>query len=75
MFCVAVNDYIFNVVLVHGEWSNWTPWSDCGITCGSGLIFRSRSCSNPTPSQGGDGCPGVSSEQQTCDTNVHCPRK
>ncbi|KAG7164020.1 Hemicentin-1-like 5, partial [Homarus americanus] len=29
---------------VSGEWSLWTSWSDCSITCGQGLHQRTRLC-------------------------------
>lgn len=41
-------------------WSNWATWSVCSASCGSGVQTRSRSCD-------GVGCPGMPTEQRTCE--------
>ncbi|XP_056015238.1 SCO-spondin-like [Ostrea edulis] len=54
---------------------NWTPWSGygvCSVTCGGGKQERSRSCTNPAPKDGGDKCPGSSVSSRSCNTN-RCP--
>ncbi|XP_035685697.1 SCO-spondin-like [Branchiostoma floridae] len=58
---------------VDGEWSDWGPWSDCSVTCGSGTETRNRSCTNPAPAHGGADCVGPDEEVQDCDTGVPCP--
>ena len=25
-------------------WKEWTPWSACSVTCGKGVISRTRQC-------------------------------
>ncbi|XP_060551153.1 uncharacterized protein LOC132712741 [Ruditapes philippinarum] len=52
--------------LVDGNWSPWSPWTSCDVTCGSGLLLRHRTCTNPAPQNGGLDCPGNGTEQQTC---------
>ena len=42
-------------LLVDGNWGQWTN-TTCTKTCGSGTLLRSRSCSNPFPSNGGLSC-------------------
>jgi type II secretory pathway pseudopilin PulG len=54
------------VVPVNGGWSSWSGWS----TCEGGTQKRQRSCSNPTPANGGDACSGSSEESQTCTSDV-----
>ncbi|XP_060570798.1 uncharacterized protein LOC132729070 [Ruditapes philippinarum] len=51
---------------VHGGWSDWSHWGTCSVTCGMGLKRRTRTCSNPTPSLGGNHCFGDRSEIQLC---------
>ncbi|XP_071802483.1 A disintegrin and metalloproteinase with thrombospondin motifs 10-like [Asterias amurensis] len=60
-------------VVVHGGWSDWT-FSDCSTTCGAGTQTRSRTCTNPTPRNGGSQCSGSSSEGGIlCNTHQPCP--
>jgi len=50
----------------------WTGWSSCSASCGGGT--QSRSCTNPTPANGGSSCSGSASQAcntQACATN--CP--
>ncbi|XP_035688793.1 SCO-spondin-like [Branchiostoma floridae] len=60
-------------VVVDGNWSNWSPWSDCSVTCELGTQTRTRTCTNPTPSNGGADCAGQAQETQQCNTGVLCP--
>ncbi|XP_035676052.1 scavenger receptor cysteine-rich domain superfamily protein-like [Branchiostoma floridae] len=60
-------------VTVDGGWSDWSPWSDCSVTCGVGTQTRDRSCTNPEPEHGGAECDGDTQETQQCDTGVFCP--
>ncbi|WAR09645.1 FGL2-like protein, partial [Mya arenaria] len=43
---------------VDGQWSLWSTWSNCSVFCGDGVVTRNRSCSNPSPLNGGRVCPG-----------------
>ena len=42
-----------------GEWSEWGGWSECSKTCGGGVQYRERNCSNPAPANGGKECEGI----------------
>ncbi|XP_040298169.1 properdin-like [Bufo bufo] len=55
-----------------GGWSDWSPWSDCSVTCQVGQRQRTRQCNNPPPLCGG-GCVGKSIETVVCDTQQVCP--
>ena len=37
---------IISVVLVHGEWGQWSTYAPCDATCGTGSQIRTRSCRN-----------------------------
>ncbi|XP_046546208.1 uncharacterized protein LOC124256280 [Haliotis rubra] len=58
---------------IDGNWSEWGNWSACSVTCGSGNLTRSRSCTEPAPQFNGTDCVGVAEEAQSCDTGVLCP--
>ncbi|XP_072035679.1 coadhesin-like [Amphiura filiformis] len=43
---------------VDGNWSQWTEWTSCSVTCDFGIKSRSRSCTEPAPGGNGADCPG-----------------
>ncbi|XP_012725523.2 complement component C7 [Fundulus heteroclitus] len=49
--------------VIHGSWSCWSAWSLCSGRRSS----RSRSCSNPSPQNGGHHCTGEATETSGCD--------
>ena len=53
---------------VHGNWSEWTPYTGCSESCG-GIKTRSRNCTNPAPAFNGTQCLGHSSEDVKCPNN------
>ncbi|XP_033762737.1 coadhesin-like [Pecten maximus] len=64
---------------VDGGWTDYTAWtmtSQCSVTCGGGYrtVSRSRTCTNPSPANGGKTCVGSTSESKTEACNTHqCP--
>lgn len=58
---------------VHGNYSNWSLWSPCSVTCGVGTVERQRYCTNPTPSPDGRNCDdqGPAAEKKSCEL-VEC---
>ncbi|CAF4070391.1 unnamed protein product [Rotaria sp. Silwood2] len=58
---------------VSGNWSEWSSWSPCSVSCGNGTQYQTRACNTSTPSQGGSLCRGDALRTQTCDSNVACP--
>ncbi|XP_045149864.1 A disintegrin and metalloproteinase with thrombospondin motifs 18 [Echinops telfairi] len=57
---------------VHGQWSSWSEWSQCSRTCGGGVRYQERHCSDPEPQYGGKFCPGANRIYQLC--SIHpCP--
>ena len=53
---------------IDGNYTEWSKWSDCSVTCGGGKQTRSRTCTNPHPKHGGKNCDelGPASETQEC---------
>ncbi|XP_060565047.1 hemicentin-1-like [Ruditapes philippinarum] len=50
----------------NGGWSDWGVWATCSVTCGTGVLSRSRTCSNPRPSSTGSLCDGNSIQVTSC---------
>ncbi|XP_052235909.1 uncharacterized protein LOC127847794 isoform X3 [Dreissena polymorpha] len=58
--------------LVDGNWAAWANWSSCSVTCEDGKQTRTRTCTNPQPSNGGLNCTGPASDTKLC-TKQLCP--
>uniref|UniRef100_A0A3B4TCW3 SCO-spondin n=1 Tax=Seriola dumerili TaxID=41447 RepID=A0A3B4TCW3_SERDU len=54
------------IFVVDGQWSQWTPWGQCSVSCGAGLQSRYRFCSSPHRSGSGLPCLGPHREDQVC---------
>ncbi|KAK0397789.1 hypothetical protein QR680_002271 [Steinernema hermaphroditum] len=48
---------------IDGQWSVWTPWSDCSAQC---RRLRTRTCTAPPPFNGGLSCSGNDVESVNC---------
>lgn len=59
-------------VVVDGGWSLWGPWRRCSRTCGGGVEFSYRECTDPEPRNGGKYCEGQRVQYQSCNTQA-CP--
>ncbi|KAG5268284.1 hypothetical protein AALO_G00210820 [Alosa alosa] len=65
--CTPEGDYCQDIdCRVDGDWTPWSVWSDCPVTCGSGTQVRSRACINPPPRNNGSDCSGPEKEAQEC---------
>ncbi|CAC5383706.1 unnamed protein product [Mytilus coruscus] len=58
---------------VDGGWSTNDPWSVCTKTCGGGIKTKTRTCTNPSPSNGGTPCNGKAVQSQACNINPCAP--
>lgn len=56
----------------NGAWSSFGSYTSCTVTCGGGLKYRSRTCTNPSPSGGGSSCSGSSTQSASCNSDP-CP--
>ncbi|XP_074627228.1 uncharacterized protein LOC141885237 isoform X4 [Acropora palmata] len=70
-----VGDCSYRPCPVDGNYTEWTDWTVCDKTCGTGLMTRWRACSNPTPQYGGRDCSlfGPDMETKTCVMKDYCP--
>ena len=66
--------YVLPCLSVDGGLSDWTAWSTCSLSCGGGVMKRTRGCTNPAPEHGGANCVGDLAEEDDCNTH-HCPSK
>ncbi|KAK7881858.1 hypothetical protein WMY93_030267 [Mugilogobius chulae] len=55
---------------VDGGWSQWSPWTECSLSCGGGVKSRTRLCNNPAPQSGGRGCLGVTEQRRECNSHA-----
>mmetsp|Transcript_25160 Transcript_25160/g.72526 ORF Transcript_25160/g.72526 Transcript_25160/m.72526 type:complete len:487 (+) Transcript_25160:3-1463(+) len=53
------------------EWSEWTSWTDCPVSCGGGKSSRRRNMTAEA-ANGGKKCVGDGSEEEDCKTQT-CP--
>lgn len=53
-----------NCTPIDGQWGDWRN-SSCSVTCGSGIITRTRSCNSTSPAYGGSDCNGSSTATVT----------
>ncbi|KAL9970173.1 hypothetical protein ACROYT_G022503 [Oculina patagonica] len=55
-----------------GGYTEWSAWSKCSATCGGGVQWQSRTCTNPEPEGDGKTCKeqelGPAKQSQTCNT-------
>ena len=48
--------YCFHSIVIDGAPGNWTEWTTCSKTCGTGSSYRERSCNSPVAQNGGKDC-------------------
>lgn len=53
-------------VPVNGGWGAWGAWGPCSRTCGGGVEFSHRECTDPVPQNGGSYCVGQRVKYQSC---------
>ncbi|KAL0973060.1 hypothetical protein UPYG_G00198360 [Umbra pygmaea] len=68
--CMAAHHIIQPKAVVDGSWSMWGPWQQCSRTCGGGVEFSYRECTDPIPQDGGKYCEGQRVQYQSCNTQA-----
>nr|CAB3219998.1 A disintegrin and metalloproteinase with thrombospondin motifs 3 [Phallusia mammillata] len=58
--------------VVDGNWGPWSTYGECSRTCGTGVMYRTRKCNNPPPSNNGRNCVGQNMDPDLCNTRP-CP--
>ncbi|XP_060562945.1 uncharacterized protein LOC132722454 [Ruditapes philippinarum] len=51
---------------VDGQWAYWSSWTSCSVSCGTGMILRTRRCTNPMLENNGKDCFGQSLQSSRC---------
>lgn len=51
---------------VSGGWSEWSNWTACSSSCGTGVQVKFRLCTNPKPLTDGDSCRGKNVMFKSC---------
>jgi hypothetical protein len=65
--------YVQMYFAVPAEWSTWSSWSDCSVTCGLGERVRIRICGEDTEEFAGENnCQGNPEQIQICRMS-ECP--
>ena len=75
MFCGHSKLFIsvsFFCISIDGNFTEWSEWSSCSVTCGNGTQMRHRNCTNPVPAFGGKTCTGEYNETRHC-SPANCP--
>eukprot|EP00441_Pelagodinium_beii_P048005 CAMPEP_0197624826 /NCGR_PEP_ID=MMETSP1338-20131121/4350_1 /TAXON_ID=43686 ORGANISM="Pelagodinium beii, Strain RCC1491" /NCGR_SAMPLE_ID=MMETSP1338 /ASSEMBLY_ACC=CAM_ASM_000754 /LENGTH=1716 /DNA_ID=CAMNT_0043195061 /DNA_START=154 /DNA_END=5304 /DNA_ORIENTATION=+ len=57
---------------IHCEWKDWTEWTTCSTSCGTGQSTRNRII-GVEPQFGGEGCSGNAAETKSCSDLPVCP--
>lgn len=68
----VAHNFVRYILRVNGGYSQWTVFTECTKTCGTGTRFRTRTCDNPSPRFGGFDCGGEDSQTFKCNI-LPCP--
>ncbi|XP_063799701.1 A disintegrin and metalloproteinase with thrombospondin motifs 8 [Pseudophryne corroboree] len=70
--CQVEEDVVKPKVPVDGNWASWGSWGECSRSCGGGVRFSYRECSDPEPENGGKYCQGQRAIYESCNIQ-ECP--
>ena len=66
-FVLKIKMCIFHLCQDRAQWTQWSGWSHCSVTCGPGIKTATRTC------QGSGSCNGSSRRLTFCNQPHHCP--
>lgn len=73
-WCIKGNCVDNGLPPTDGGWSEWSDYSPCSQTCGGGVQYRERTCTNPPPDNGGKVCIGLPrGKWRICNSQIECP--
>ena len=73
LFLDMVVTFLFSfMITVDGGFTEWENLEVCSRTCGGGIQTQKRSCTAPSPANGGKECIGEDSRTVECNTEP-CP--
>eukprot|EP00121_Abeoforma_whisleri_P001164 Awhi_evm3s1031 len=55
---------------IKGGWTAWASDGPCSKKCGNGSQTMTRTCTNPTPANGGFTCSGRATKSNSCNIEV-----
>ncbi|KAJ7365947.1 hypothetical protein OS493_002685 [Desmophyllum pertusum] len=59
---------------IDGGWSEWSEYTPCSQTCGGGVQYRERTCTNPPTQNNGKDCFGsAKGKWKICNSQIECP--
>lgn len=61
--------FVYYFLTENGNYTQWSRWSSCSVTCGAGSRSRNRSCTNPPPGPYGDDCSRLGNDTETAECN------
>ncbi|XP_051962950.1 A disintegrin and metalloproteinase with thrombospondin motifs 8-like [Xyrauchen texanus] len=64
--CMSSEEVMNPKLAVDGGWEEWGPWQPCSRSCGGGVMFSYRECTQPSPQNGGKYCLGQRVKYQSC---------
>ena len=64
-------DTFYSLLLENCQWSDWTAWSDCSVSCGQGNRSTSRKIKEEAK-YGGEKCYGRMQRYERCNDRS-CP--
>jgi len=73
MWCIKGECVDDGSPMIDGGWSDWSDYGKCSYSCGGGVQYKTRTCTNPSPQNGGIDCEGESKGHWRICNSMACP--